>query len=77
MSSHDEQARWRRQVRQHEEDEMVRLYPQGRYLFYEGNDVEGFIKRMSELGLTVNVNVTLTVPPELLKTVQDEFPMGS
>jgi hypothetical protein len=57
--------------------ELAALYPDGRHLYYEGDDLEAFKAAMHAVGIEVHVNVTVDVPPEKLKYVMSRFPMGS
>jgi hypothetical protein len=54
------------------------LFPEGRVIYYEGNDPAGFAKEMKQK-YSLDVQVTLHCPPELLDEIygSDKYPMGS
>jgi hypothetical protein len=57
---------------------LAELFPEGRHIFYEGDDPAGFIKEMKErYGL--EVTVSLDCPAKLLNEIyrSGKYPMGS
>ena len=48
------------------------IWPEGRTLYYEGDDPVGFIKKMAADGLEAQLTVTIQVPGERI----DEFYEG-
>jgi hypothetical protein len=60
-----------------DKNELVELYPEGRHLYYEGDDPTGFIKELKErYGL--DVSVSFHCPAELLDEIYSgKYPLGS
>ena len=51
------------------------IWPEGRRLYYEGDNPREFIDAMLNLGLKPQIE--LDVPADLLDKVRNEWPMGS
>jgi hypothetical protein len=61
---------------------MAELYPEGRTLFFEGDDVDGFVATCHALHFEVTVSVTVEVPAEKLDAFMalaqiNRWPLGS
>jgi hypothetical protein len=60
-----------------DKDELAELYPEGRHLYYEGDDPVGFIKELKEkYGL--DVFVSFHCPAELLDEIESgKYQLGT
>jgi hypothetical protein len=54
---------------------LAQLYPEGRTVFYEGEDIRQFIDELEKLGL--DPTVSCYVPAGLLYDVQSKFTVGT